>query len=202
MKKQNLCLFFLLSTILYVGCKDNKTIEPSGKINQITEKKTIASDSILLDNVIQFNSNEEETTYSVANFKLEYNPVENLFVIIKNNVSISEIDFDNRSFDGVGYNVFLYQSKKMEDKVLVFEAMADIGTAWYYFVMIKNQKVIKTFFVDEPRSNSEVVSLNDFLSISLKGQECLLKLDKKRVAQYSTIPQGIKTDKHFFYLTR
>lgn len=199
--KQNLYLLLLVGSILYVGCKDNKTIEPSGKINQVTEKKTITSDSIPLDDIIRFNLNEEETTYSATNFKLEYNPVENLFIIIKDNDSISKINFDNRSFDGVGYNVFLYQSKKSEDKVLVFEAIADIGTAWYYFVVINNQKVIKTFFVDEPRANSELVSLNDFLSISLKGQECLLKLDKKRVAQYSTIPQGIKTDKHFFYLT-
>lgn len=202
MKKQNVYQFLLIASILLIGCNDKKSIENQVDSSQTTKVKTIESDSILLDNVTSFSVSEDEEIYSASDFKLRYHPDENFFVVTKNNDSIGKVDFDNQPFDGVGYNVYQYESKKTENKVLVFEALADIGTAWYYLALLDNESVIKTFFVHEPLANSDEVGLNDFLHISLKEKKCCLKFNKKLVAKYSTIPNEAKTDTNFIYLTK
>lgn len=198
MKNQIGYKLLVIISILIVGCKKtNAKYEIDKNEPKITYN---IKNNTSLDDIKQFISNKDETIYYVEDFKLYYNNENNTFKLEKSKKYLATINFENRDFDGVGFNVYLFQSKKIKQKAIVFEALADIGTAWYYAILLDDNIVKKMIFINEPRSNSDEISLNRFLSIDMTDDNYLFKFNKKYLAKYSTIPKNLKTDDNFIYL--
>ena len=190
---KNLLILFLLITI---GCK--KT-EAQLEKPEVHEEKALAN-IVFLDRIKQFDEQKAGSQYVVDDYKLQYKNEENTFVFSYKHQVINIIDFERRDFEGVGYNIFLYDSPKSKIKTIIFEALADIGTAWYYVVLMNNNKVVKKQFIDEPRADSDKISIQKFLSIYLENSNCIFRFDKKYLARYSQIPKNIKTDNQYAYI--
>ena len=198
MNKNWLAKFFLILLFVIIGCKKTEAKIESSKTS-LTQNDMQESE-IFLDEITQFDEKKDGQLYVTKNIQLVFKNEENEFSLLLNNKKIDKIDFEKKEFDGVGYNVFLYESTKTNIKTIVIEALADIGTAWYYAIIIDNEKVSNKFFINEPRSNSDIVQLDKFLNIYIKDSIPVFRFDKKFVANYSEIPQNIYSDNKFYYI--
>lgn len=188
--------FIFIFIAIIIGCK--KT-EAKTEFSVQPKLQNSVSDTLYFYQVNPFKEKIEGVEYEVDKFLITYKNVENEFTIIEEKKTIGSINFDGKDFDGVGYNIFLYKTPKSEIKFIIFEALADIGTAWYYVVMLKNNKIVNKFYIKEPRANSDNISLNEFLSIGFNKSDYFFKFNKKHIANYSIIPKDLKSDKQYVY---
>jgi hypothetical protein len=145
----------------------------------------------------QFLSNKYTLTY-VPN---ENNLSKNKFNIILENNNIGYIDFDGREYNGPGFSIWLYQTKNTPNiDIIIVEAQADNGTAWYYVTILKDNHIDRSFFIDEPRANSEKSSLSDFINIECIRNEFIFKFKKELIAGYSSVPNEMKQDEHNYII--
>lgn len=124
----------------------------------------------------------------------------------------------SREYDVVDFLPYIYQSK-VEDypyKVILVEAGAERGTAWYYAIVLKNNNVIDSFFIDEgrryfsttkeylakyPEADEMYISPEEFISVFIDdNKQIIFKFDRKYLYPSETPVKEI--DKDFLYIHR
>jgi hypothetical protein len=104
-------------------------------------------------------------------------------------------------YDGPGFIIYFSEISKEYQNIIV-EATGDIGTAWYYSIVIKNDKIVNQFYIKEPRTNSDKFSLDEFIKITLVKDSILYKFKKSLISSYSNIPSEGKTINGNFILSK
>ncbi len=194
----------LVLSSISLCCKSNSISKDEYEINSIEKTERKVTDSTYYNNFYILDHDSKSNVFkSKDGYTLKYNPLNNTFDLDFLNQNIKLIDFGKREYDGPGFIAYQYKGDAKIDKtVLVIEAAADIGTAWYYFIILEKNKILDSFLVNEPRSNSEKYSLKDFLSIYSLNKSFIFKFNKKLIAKYSNIPQELKSDNNYIYLLR
>ncbi|WP_412850448.1 hypothetical protein ACL0VS_15525 [Chryseobacterium sp. PMSZPI] len=207
MNKSFLNILFLLGLIL-TSCKYNG--QPASKENEAKSNSVNLDNNTSIENktvkAITFNIVEpfkeitDENSFVNGDVKLTQK-TNNSFILTKKDLSISEIDLSDSEYEGPGFTIYSYKSK--EDKkieIILIEATADIGTDWYYAVILNGNDLIDKFYIKEPRTNSETTEIQKFISISLVENTFIFKFKKDKIAPYSKIPKDLKSDKDYLYL--
>lgn len=193
-------VFFLFGSLLWSSwynsqLSDVKFSELSGGSSYGNKLKEISFDAI---GAFTFNHKENSFVHKTTRLT---DTKDGGFDIFKRNKKITHIDFSD--FEGPGFSVYSYQSS--EDKateIIMIEGQADIGTAWYYAVAVKNEKLLDQFYINEPRSNSETTDMKDFISISLMDKKLIFKFNKDKIAPYSVASESLKTHNRYLYLEK
>ena len=208
-------VFFLFGLTLF-GCKDNQASKENEKeATPVSQKATItiaATDDkkvvtnlekeISFDIIKPFKEDTSENSFVYGDTRLIHK-TDNSFMLTKKDFAITDIDFSDINYEGPGFTMYSYQSsedKKME--VIIIEGQADIGTAWYYVVVLNGEDLVDKFYVKEPRSNSETTDLKDFINVSLKDKNLILKFKKDKIAKYSKVTSNLKTSGNYLYLEK
>jgi hypothetical protein len=184
LSKYNLYIVFLL-IVSFLSCQNKKAINSNMEefgIKEFYFEAFSYNEGNLINEKYQL---KEDTTY-------------NSFFLLFNQEVIGKIDFQGKEYEGPGYLAYIAETSD-ESAVILIEATSDIGTAWYYIIIIESQKITKQFFIYEPRSNSESYSLKDFLTISFKQDYIQFKFKKKLISPYSSFPKNLNQDKNFVY---
>ncbi len=186
-----LYLFFSL-----IQCSNN-----SNNYSKSTEiAESINNDTIVLDNISKFKANQNATIFTLNNEHLEYKP-NNTFDLFIDKKHIGNIGFENKSSDIPGYSVWNYKSEKSNEyKIILIEAEADIGTAWYKIIILKEEQILTSFFIDEPRSNSEQYTMNQFITMMIHDNILTIKFTKRLIEKYSKIPGNLSSDEKYLYM--
>lgn len=124
----------------------------------------------------------------------------NCFTLKKKGIKIADIPLDIE-YEGPGYNIYNFSNKGNKNlRVILIEASADIGVAWYFFIFMEGDKIIKKNYIKEPRHNSDFITIKDFLKISYSNKTLTFRFVKKYIAKYSKIPKTIKKDNTYMYV--
>lgn len=182
-------IFFLtMFFIVYTNCFSQ---------NREIKGEVINCDTIYFDTINKFDREGNSFSFNQMEVKID---IENNVVLKKKEKIIEKIMLDP-DYEGPGYLVYYYTSKKKSNKqVVIIEASADIGIAWYYFILIENDKILKQFYIREPRHNSENINIKHFFEISTFNKILEIKSKRKYIADYSEIPKNLKKDKYYIYL--
>lgn len=165
--------------------------------NKSTKREVINCDTVYFNTINKFN--KKNNSFSFNQMEVRIN-MENNVVFKNKGKTIKKIVLDP-DYEGPGYFVYHYASKKKSNiQVVVIEASADIGVEWYYFLLIKDDKILKQFYVKEPRHNSENINIKNFFEISFFNKTLEIKCRRRNVAEYSEIPENLKKDKYYIYL--
>ncbi len=128
---------------------------------------------------------------------------DNSFMLTKKDFVIDDIDLSDSNYEGPGYNIFSFKSKSYSQfEIIIIEATADIGTDWYYIIILNNENLIDKFYIKEPRANSENTSIGDFIKISMKNDILNIKFRKDKIAKYSEKVNNLKSDSQYYFLTK
>jgi hypothetical protein len=207
---------FLLFGLTLFGCKDNQASKENEKeATPVSQKATITiaatedkkvvtnlEKEISFDIIKLFKEDTSENSFVYGDTRLIHK-TDNSFMLTKKDFAITDIDFSDINYEGPGFTMYSYQSsedKKME--VIIIEGQADIGTAWYYVVVLNGEDLEDKFYVKEPRSNSETTNLKDFINVSLKDKNLILKFKKDKIAKYSKVTSNLKTSGNYLYLEK
>lgn len=183
-------IFFL--TVFFITCTN------CFSQNKDIKREVISCDTIRFNIINKFNR-VDDNVFSLNEMSLEIG-IENIATLKSKGKIIEEIMLDP-DYEGPGYFIYHYISKKKSNtQVVIIEASADIGVAWYYFVLMKNNKILKQFYIKEPRHNSENINIKDFFEISTFNKTLEIKCKRKYIAEYSEIPKNLKKDKYYIYL--
>jgi hypothetical protein len=207
---------FLLFGLSLFSCKDNQASkENEKKVTPVSQKATITiaatedkkvvenvEKEISFDIVKSFKEDTSENSFVYGATRLIHK-TDNSFMLTKKDFAITDIDFSDINYEGPGFTMYSYQSsedKKME--VIIIEGQADIDTAWYYVIVLNGEDLEDKFYVKEPRSNSKTTDLKDFINVSLKGKNLILKFKKDKIAKYSKVTSNLKTSRNYLYLEK
>ena len=171
----------------------------SAFLNCFSQNQTMKNnlETIYFNEISRFE--EDTSSYTLENINIVINNT-NVLTLKKVNKVISNISLDT-NYEGPGFQIYSYKNKQHSNtEVIVIEATADIGVAWYYIILLDNGSIIKQFYVKEPRHNSDSIDIKDFLEIYCSNRQLTLKFRKKHIATYSIIPKSLKRDKNFIYL--
>lgn len=209
---------FLKSLILFgvmlSGCKqehpsyskENKVIikSDSTKVSSIVEKKDsiYVKKEISFDIIHSFKEDASESSYICFDTRLTYK-TDNSFMLTKKDFSITDVDLSETNYEGPGFSIYSYESNMNKDMgIIIIEALADIGTNWYYVIILNKNNLVDKFYIKEPRSNSEITQIKDFISIFLNNGTLIFKFKKNKIAQYSIVPPDLKSDLKFIYIEK
>lgn len=206
-------LVFILP--LFISCKyskeHNKTAIPATQqvsvsgTKQVPKIENVKSQVIIETdfNVIKpFKYIENDNKYINNDTQLIIKS-DNTFMLTKKDFVVDDIDLSESNYEGPGYNIFSFQSKSNSQfEIVVIEATADIGTDWYYVIILNNENLIDKFYIKEPRANSENTSIGDFIKISMKNDILNIKFKKDKIAKYSEKINNLKSDSQYYYLTK
>ncbi|WP_445711456.1 hypothetical protein [Flavobacterium sp.] len=181
-------ILYLALFTFSISCKNNseKTVETTIISNQE-------------NSLIPFESSGDDFIYK--DYILKSNSVNNSFELFYGQKLIGEIDFENIEYEGPGFLAYMSELDNGIKNILI-EATSDIGTAWYYSVVLENNVIINKFFIKEPRTDSENYSLDKFISLSIINDAIEYRFDKKNISKYSTIPKDAIIDEEYIYLTK
>lgn len=128
---------------------------------------------------------------------------DNRFVLSRGGQRVATLDLSDSGYDGPDYSLFLYRSHPAGPReVLLIEATADPGTAWYYAAVLERGRLRDGFRIGEPRADSEATALGDFLAVSTSEDTVVLRFAKARIAPYSRVPEGLREHDGGLYLQR
>lgn len=200
MKRLNILLFSLL--IFIFQCKQKTASE-----NVLIEKnETSIKSNLLEEDTLSYNKFEKfiqvnDSIYKASN--IEIVDMEGVLYLHLDSGTYDQIDFDGIDYDGPGYSFSLLTSLKVQsNKLIVIEAQSDIGTAWYYFIFVENDKVTDSFLIQEPRSNSESYSIEQFIKVCKTNNKYVLMFKKELIAPYSRIPSQLLQKDWYFILEK
>lgn len=206
-------LFFLFGLILS-SCKQDNRFYPKEKEINIKSDSTkvspivVKNDSsyikkeIPFDIIHSFKENTAESSYTCFNTKLTYK-TDNSFMLTKKDFVITDVDLSETNYEGPGFSIYSYQSKIDKDiEIIIIEALADIGTSWYYVILLKKNDLVDKFYIKEPRSNSEITQIRDFISVFLNNKTLLFKFKKDKIAKYSIVSPDLKSDLKYVYIEK
>lgn len=195
-------IYLILSMSIFVSCIEREAQNEKEEYILVESKKEIFSnDTICYDkfeNFIQVN----DTTYKASNFEfLNRNGL--IYLHTKSNDNYKIIDFEGVDYDGPGYSFFLFNSLKTQlNKLIVIEAQSDIGTAWYYFIFVENDNITDTFIIKEPRSNSELYSIDKFIKVYKTNNKYVLMFKSELVAKYSKVSSSLSQRDGYYVLEK
>lgn len=202
-------IFFILTFL--VSCKysnqstqekDPKATSDTPKILKSENINPKISSEIDFDIIKPFKHIENESRFESGDIKL-ISKTDNSFMLTKKDFAVDEIDLSESNYEGPGYNIFSFQSKQNTPfEIVIIEATADIGTDWYYVIVLNNENLVDQFYIKEPRADSENTNIGDFIKISFKNNTLNLKFKKDKIAKYSKNTENLKSDNQYFYLTR
>ena len=205
---------FILFGILLISCKQNNQSYP--KENEIISKsdyKKVSSNvqkndssytkkQISFDIIHSFKEETNESSYICFDTRLTYK-TENSFMLTKKDFVISEVDLSETNYEGPGFSIYSYESSMNKDiEIIIIEALADIGTSWYYVIILNKTDLVDKFYIKEPRSNSEITQINDFISVFLNNETLIFKFKKDKIAKYSIVPPDLKSDLKYIYIEK
>lgn len=213
--------FFKISLLLFgftlFSCKENRqtaadqkqvaapSVVQAANLNVAeSSKKTPekADREVSFDIVSPFKKDDYENCYVHGTTKLIHK-TDNSFMLTKKDFAITDVDFSDINYEGPGYTIYSYQSsanKNME--VVIIEGQADIGTAWYYVVVLDGEDLVDKFYVKEPRANSENTDMKDFINVALKDKDLVLKFKKDKIARYSKPMANLRTEGSYLCLDK
>jgi hypothetical protein len=213
MCKTFLKLFFLFGLVL-CSCKQNnqssakvKELEiesDSTKVSSIIIKKdsNYVKTEIPFDIIHSFKEVNAESSYVCFDTKLTYK-TDVSFMLTKKDFVVTDVDLSETNYEGPGFSMYSYQSKINKNiEIIMIEALADIGTSWYYIIVLNGNDLVDKFFIREPRSNSEITETTDFIGIFLNNKTLILKFKKDKIAKYSKISPDLKNDLEYVYIEK
>lgn len=171
------------------------------KINTAEKFGQKSSEEIPLNIFSTFKKDDSEFNFVNGNTQLLYKN-DNTFTLKKKGLADQKIDVSESNYEGPGFSAYSFSSKNKNVEVILIEATADVGTDWYYAVILKAGKIIDKFFIKEPRSNSDIIKIQDYLNVSVKNHIMRFKFNKQKVAKYSKVPDNLKSDKNYLYLEK
>lgn len=205
---------FIFFGILLSSCKQDNQSHP--KKNEVI----IKSDSTMVSSIVEKNDSsyikkeisfdiihpfkEDTTTNSYICFdtRLSYK-TDNSFMLTKKDFVITDVDLSETNYEGPGFSIYSFESKINKDiEIIVIEALADIGTNWYYIILLNKNNLVDKFYIKEPRSNSEITQIKDFVSIFLKNTTLIFKFKKDKIAKYSKVPADLQSDLEYVYIEK
>lgn len=176
----------------------NTAIQSVIKSNGAESEEGDAKDSFSYINT--FKHDDQEALFTCDNIKL-IRKAGNRFILTKKGLETGAIDLSDAGYDGPGFMMYLFRSEKDKDnEVVLIEATADIGTAWYYAIVLSKDKLIDQFYIKEPRTNSETTKIQDFIKISQDKEGLLFRFNKRKIAPYSKIPSDLDANEDYVYL--
>lgn len=158
------------------------------------------NDTLYLNTISEFASNSSQTKYSLGEYSLSFTERENSFIVTNHNRRIGTISLGNRYCEGPGFQISKIDGAGAKYYVILVEALADVGTAWYSVTLWYENSLISSLFIDDPRANSDITELKDFVAVLMTNDSWIIRLNKKRIANYSHIPAGYKTNMDFVYI--
>lgn len=193
-----------------VSCKySNQSTQEKNTGSKLNTKKVLKSENIKpktsseidFDIIKPFKHIENESLFECDGTKL-FSKTDNSFMLTKKDFAIDEIDLSESNYEGPGYSMFSFKSKEnTQFEIIIIEATADVGTSWYYMIILNNENLVDKFYIKEPRADSENTNIGDFIKISIKNDMLNLKFRKDKVAKYSKTVTNLKSDNQYFYLT-
>lgn len=206
---------FLLFGLALFSCKDGQqaqdkqitsaVVTQAANLNVPESNKKVpenANREISFDIINPFRKDDYENCYVHGSTKLIHK-TDNSFMLTKKDFAITDVDFSDINYEGPGYTIYSYQSsanKNME--VIIIEGQADIGTAWYYVVVLDGEDLVDKFYVTEPRANSENTDMKDFINVALKDKDLVLKFKKDKIAGYSKSLANLRTEGSYLCLDK
>jgi|GEM_PF-979246 len=206
---------FILFGIIVSGCKqenqscskENEVIiklDDSTKVSSIAEKKDSihVKKEISFEIIHSFKEDASENSYICFDTRLTYK-TDNSFMLTKKDFGITDVDLSETNYEGPGFSIYSYESSMNKDiEIIIIEALADIGTNWYYVIILNKNDLVDKFYIKEPRSNSEITQIKDFLSIFLSNGTLVFKFKKDKIAKYSTVSPDLKSDLKYVYVEK
>lgn len=205
---------FIFFVIILSSCKQDNRSHP--KENEII----IKSDSTMVSSIVEKNDSsyikkeisfdiihsfKEDTTknsYICFDTRLTYKK-DNSFILTKKDFVITDVDLSETNYEGPGFSIYSFESKMNKDiEIIVIEALADIGTNWYYIILLNKNNLVDKFYIKEPRSNSEITQIKDFISIFLNNRTLIFKFKKDKIAKYSKVPAELQSDLEYVYFEK
>lgn len=203
---------FLFGLIL-CSCKYNSqpSKESDKEITEVSQKEVTVADvnngekadkEIPFDIVKPFKEDTSENCFVNGDTKLTHK-TDNSFILTKKDFAIIDVDFSDINYEGPGFTMYSYQSNEDKNKeVIIIEGQADIGTAWYYVIVLDGEDLLDKFYVKEPRTNSETTDLKDFMNVSLRDKTLICKFKKDKIAKYSKVSKNLKSAGNYLYLEK
>ena len=181
--------------------KDTETTSDTKKVSKSENINPEKSSEIDFDIIKPFKHIENESLFESGDTKL-ISKTDNSFMLTKKDFAIDDIDLSESNYEGPGYSMFSFQSKEnTQFEIIIIEASADIGTSWYYMIILNNENLVDKFYIKEPRANSENTNIGNFIKISIRNDMLNLKFKKDQIAKYSKNINNLKSDNQYFYLT-
>lgn len=174
-------------------CKEKSFVENKSNgtppINMTQLQGNMLADTIYYDVFEKF-IQTNDTLYKTSNINV-INKNDAFYLSIDSNEYI-KIDLDGMNYEGPGYSLSLFStSKEYSSKLIIIEAQADIGSAWYYAVFIEDDTVISECMIKEPRSNSEMYSIEKFVKAYKSHDTYILMFKDDLIASYSKVPDNL-----------
>ncbi|KPH14553.1 hypothetical protein AMQ68_03515 [Chryseobacterium sp. ERMR1:04] len=188
---------------MQTASKEKQIQTDSSKTTQNTNIKNSQSiENISINLVEPFKEVPDENSFVSGDLKITQKS-NNSFILTKKDLVITDIDLSDSEYEGPGFTIYSYKSKEDKElEVILIEATGDIGTDWYYAVIVNGNDVIDKFFIKEPRANSEITEIQDYITISLIDNTFIFKFKKSKIAPYSQIPKNLKNDKEYIYIEK
>lgn len=205
--------FIILIILAFLSCKENnklssKEIDSKTKIDSLNKTvidlkvDSVSKKEIPFSNVEVFRENTNEKAFVNSDVRLT-NKTATSFILTKKDFKIADIDLSDTNYEGPGYLVYSFKSSEIKNvEIIIIEATADIGTDWYYAIVLENSDLIDKFFIKEPRANSEITKIEDFLSVFLNNDSLIFKFKKSEIAKYSIVPSNLKEDNENIYFEK
>lgn len=194
-------IHILILSILLCQCTQKKET-----VNEFVDKETINIQSSMSSDTIFYNQHEKFVRLNDTLFKssdVEIVDRRGILYLHLSSDIYDEINFNETNYEGPGYSFSLFKSLKVEsNKSIVIEAQSDIGTAWYYFIFVENNKVSDSFVIKEPRSNSELYSVEQFIKVYKANNKYGLMFKKEFVAKYSKVPSNLLQRNGYYLLEK
>ena len=150
----------------------------------------------------EFSSDEDGLNFQLSDYELCINGMApSPFHISKGGRELGTADIGCMGYDGPGFRAYMFGRTTDKYQAIVIEALADIGTGWYWVVLSDGKRIVSQQLMDEPRANSDICELKGVMQISVSEVDCKIRMELKHIAGYSTIPKYLKTDSRWVYIT-
>jgi hypothetical protein len=195
--KNRFYIIFTFATVVfpafYFSCTNKKVEKPD--YTSLIRKDSVPFDQVIdLDYVLP----DDDTARAWIN-TLSVNETGSEFTFHLSMDNSAKINFENE-YDGPGFSPVLLRSREDPDyRILLIEAQADFGTAFYYLALLDSTKLLYKAKIAEPRANGETTKITDFITIWIKSNQLVLRFKKDAIADYSGIPSKLKSDDQYVY---
>jgi hypothetical protein len=202
-------ILLMTSLLVAVACNNKKasTSEPNPVIPAPDDARTLSpepvsdNDTLAFTQVTAFDGNETNTAFKTPDgWEATSFETGEKINFRYNGQEAGVVDLQTHRYDGPGFSIYRFASPTDGNRsVLLVEAQADPGTAWYVIALVEKGRIVQQHFIDEPRSNSEQHAVPGFINVFYTKKQYIMRMKKSLVAGYSKIPPGMKEDGEYWY---